>query len=105
MDPKKVKIKDVSNGENLFEAPEDEGFNLPLSALHREQPAILAKKCTSVNLGTNDKPQITYYAKSLQEGEPKILGAFLTHRKKNFAWAYSDMPGINPEVVVHHLAV
>jgi hypothetical protein len=33
-DPKKFKIKDVSNGENLYEALEDEAFNLPLSALH-----------------------------------------------------------------------
>jgi hypothetical protein len=103
--PKIVKRKDISNGENLSEAPEDEGFNLPLSALHWEQSAILAEKCTPVNLGMDDKPQVTYYVESLQEGEPKILGAFLKHRKKNFAWAYSDMLGLDPEVVVHHLAV
>lgn len=63
--PKTIKIKDVSNGENLSEALEDEGFNLPISALHREQSTILAKKCTPVNLRMDDKPQVTYYAESL----------------------------------------
>lgn len=29
----------------------------------------------------------------------------MTHRKKKIAWAYSDMLGLDPEVVVHHLVV
>jgi hypothetical protein len=36
MNPKIVKRKDISNGENLFEVSKDEGFNIPLNALHRE---------------------------------------------------------------------
>ena len=51
-DKKIVKIKYVSNGENLSEEPEDEGFNLPLRAIHQEKSAVLAKKCNPVNLGT-----------------------------------------------------
>lgn len=50
--PKIVKIKDISNGENLYEVLEDEGFNLPLSALHQEKSTVLAEKCNPVNLGT-----------------------------------------------------
>ena len=63
-DKKKVKRKDVSNGENLSEVPEDEGFNLPLRAIHQEKSAVLAEKCNPVNLGIEETPHITFYVES-----------------------------------------
>lgn len=41
-DPKIVKRKGTYKCENLSKAPKDEGFNLPLSAMHPEKSAVLA---------------------------------------------------------------
>lgn len=37
--------------------------------------------------------------------EQELLAAFLRGRKVNFAWTYDDMPGLDPDIVVHHLAI
>ena len=34
-----------------------------------------------------------------------MLAAFLKERKVKFAWTYANMPGLDPEAVVHHLVV
>lgn len=96
-DPKIVKRKDVSEGENIYQAPKDEGFNIPLSAMHREKSVVLEKKETLVNVGTKEAPKITFYVESLLGEEQKNLD--------NFAWSYIDVLGIDLEVVVHHLIV
>lgn len=104
-DHKIVKRNDVSDGENLTKALKDEGFNLPPSALHQEKSTVLMKKCNPMNLRPTKAPQITFYAKSLLSNEQEVLGEFLIDRKRNFAWSYANILGLDPEVVVHHLAI
>ena len=51
LEPKKVKPKDVSKGENLFEAPED-GILDMLTSHFQEQSSVLIELTQPVILGT-----------------------------------------------------
>ena len=50
-EPKKVKRKDVSDGENLSEAPEDEILDALLSHF-QERSSVLIEPTQPINLGT-----------------------------------------------------
>ena len=40
---------------------------------------------------------------SLEEKEEFI--AFFQEKKINFAWTYSDMQGLDPDLIMHHLSI
>lgn len=105
MDEEKDKIKDASSGENLLEAPEEGEIDLPFRSLPPEQSPILNEDTISVNLGIEDNLQITYIAATLSPEEQKAMIEFLQKGKINFAWTYKDMPGLDTDLVVHHLTV
>lgn len=105
-DLEKVKIKDASNGENLEEALEDGDVHLPLVGTQLStRSSILIEETQEVNLGTAENPKITYVAKSLSDPEYAVIVQLLQEGVVNFAWSYSDMPGLDPTLVVHHLDV
>ena len=106
-DSKIVKIKSVSSSENLaIQALEDEDLPLPPMQDYRpEQSPIIIEETRPVNLGTEECPRITYIAANLIEGEEMALTALLRESIINFAWSYAHMPGLDPNLVVHHLAV
>ena len=105
LDSKKVKIKDVSKGENLFEAPEDGRLDtLPL-ALYHEKSSMLVEKTIPANLGTEEQPKIIHLAESLTPEERIEHIQFYKERQVNFAWSYADMPGLDPDLVMHHLSL
>ena len=58
-----------------------------------------------VNLGMEENPQITYIVATLSPKEQKTMTKFLEKGKFNFAWTYKDMPSLDMNLVVHHLAV
>lgn len=65
LDCEKVKIKDISNNENLFEVLENEGFNLPIISKHQDKSTVLLEDSEKINVGTTNTPKITFYATSL----------------------------------------
>ena len=56
--PKKSKNKDVSKGENLPEAPEDETLG-SLPSYFQDRSSVLIEPMRPINLGTKALPQIT----------------------------------------------
>ncbi|XP_020081530.1 uncharacterized protein LOC109705200 [Ananas comosus] len=58
-----------------------------------------------INLGTEEDPRPTYISALLPEEEQEKLKTLLTEFKDCFAWSYKEMPGLNPEVAVHKLAI
>ena len=58
-EPKKVKRKDASDGENLSEAPEDEILDA-LPSHFQGRSSILIEPTQLVNLGTEEEPQIIH---------------------------------------------
>ena len=58
-----------------------------------------------INLGTSVEPRPTFICALLtpeiEEGYLKLL----VECKDVFAWTYKEMPGLNPSIALHHLAV
>ncbi|XP_059281291.1 uncharacterized protein LOC132034986 [Lycium ferocissimum] len=58
-----------------------------------------------VNLGTGEDPRPTYVSASLNVDEENKYVELLMEFKDVFAWSYKEMPGLDPKVAVHRLAV
>ncbi|GLJ30928.1 hypothetical protein SUGI_0616090 [Cryptomeria japonica] len=97
----KVKIKDVPTGENLSEAPKGGRVDIPLSI--QDKSTLLVEMTKEINLGTPDNPKVIHFAASLSKQEKIDFINFFLEKKISFAWSYADMPGLDPELVLHHL--
>ncbi|GLJ53608.1 hypothetical protein SUGI_1143590 [Cryptomeria japonica] len=76
-DPTKVKRKSISNGENLFEVPEDEGFDILPASTQHERSMILIKETKEYNVGTPENPHLIHLASLLTpEEQPKSIEFF-----------------------------
>ncbi|XP_070041508.1 uncharacterized protein [Nicotiana tomentosiformis] len=58
-----------------------------------------------VNLGTDEEPRPTYISALLAIDEESTYIELLKEFKDVFAWIYKEMPGLDPKVAVHHLAI
>ena len=58
-----------------------------------------------INLGTEDDPKPVFVSALLTEEELPQYKQVLHENKDVFAWGYQDMPGLDPKVAVHRLAV
>ena len=59
-----------------------------------------------INLGSAKEPRLTFISALLtpeeeEEGYLKLLVEY----KDVFAWTYKEMPGLNPNIALHHLEV
>ena len=70
-----------------------------------EASAILVEESRPVNISLTDTPRITYIAASLPQEQADLLIEVLRENIGRFAWSYQDMPGLDPKLVVHHVAV
>ncbi|GLJ30587.1 hypothetical protein SUGI_0605670 [Cryptomeria japonica] len=76
-DPTKVKRKSVSNGENLFEVPEDERFDILSASTQQERSTILIEETKEYNVGTPETPHHIHLASLLTlEEQPKFVEFF-----------------------------
>lgn len=75
LEPKKVKKKDVSKGENLSEAPMDEIFDA-LPSHFQERSLVLIEPTLPINLGTEERPHMIHLAQSLSPKEKEKFIAF-----------------------------
>ncbi|XP_060200582.1 uncharacterized protein LOC132628835 [Lycium barbarum] len=58
-----------------------------------------------VNLGTGEDPRPTYVSASLNIDEENKYVELLMEFKDVFTWSYKEMPGLDPKVAVHRLAI
>lgn len=58
-----------------------------------------------INLGTIDNPKPIFVSSLLTPNELKDYKVLLEEYRDVFAWGYQDMPGLDPKVAVHKLAV
>ena len=57
----------------------------------------------SLNMGTNENPKYISISHDLTPDERKNFERILTKRKVVFAWSYEDMPGLDRDIVEHHI--
>ncbi|XP_073120324.1 uncharacterized protein [Henckelia pumila] len=62
-------------------------------------------KLKEINLGDDDNPRPIYLSALLSINEEEAYIELLQEFRDIFAWSYKEMPGLDPNVVVHHLAV
>uniref|UniRef100_A0A7N2L0M9 RNA-directed DNA polymerase n=1 Tax=Quercus lobata TaxID=97700 RepID=A0A7N2L0M9_QUELO len=58
-----------------------------------------------INLGTAEEPRPTFISALLTPKEEEGYLKLLVEYKDVFAWTYKEMPGLNPSIALHHLAV
>ena len=58
-----------------------------------------------INLGIDDEPKMIQVSNTLTTSEKDALVALLTEFKEVFAWSYEDMPGIDTDIVQHHIPI
>jgi hypothetical protein len=58
-----------------------------------------------LNLGTVDEPCPIFISALLTPAEEKEYLELLTEYKDVFAWTYKEMPGLDPRIAVHRLAI
>ncbi|KAM1594417.1 hypothetical protein ACFX10_000832 [Malus domestica] len=58
-----------------------------------------------LNLGTSEEPKPLFVSALLSAGEIEKYYQLLLEFKDVFAWTYKEMPGLDPIIAVHHLAV
>ncbi|XP_070022412.1 uncharacterized protein [Nicotiana sylvestris] len=86
---------DPQEDEDAKDAPPklEEGVNATIDTL------------IEVNLGTDEEPRPTYLSALLEVYEESTYIELLKEFRDVFAWSYKEMLGLDPKVVVHHLAV
>ncbi|KAM2197686.1 hypothetical protein ACFX1Q_001056 [Malus domestica] len=58
-----------------------------------------------LNLGKKDEPKPIFVSALLSADEIEKYYQLLLEYKDVFAWTYKEMPGLDPVIAVHHLAV
>jgi hypothetical protein len=67
------------------------------------QPTI--DELVEMNLGTEDDPRPIFVSAMLTEEEREDYRSFLMEYRDCFAWTYKEMPGLDPRVATHKLAI
>jgi len=67
------------------------------------QPTI--DELVEINLGTEDDPRPIFVSASLSDDEREDYRNFLMEYRDCFAWSYREMPGLDPLVATHKLAI
>lgn len=93
LDIKKIKINDVSKGENLFEVRENR--RIIKSLVDHEKHPLLVEITQEINLGMLDNPKVIYFATSMSKQEKAKFITFFLENQVNFTWSYADMPRID----------
>ncbi|NAU33237.1 hypothetical protein EE082_27575, partial [Klebsiella pneumoniae] len=86
---------DDENGDRVREAPLEfeDGVHSAMDELRE------------VNLGSDADPRPTFLSTLLSEPDAREIVELLCEFKDCFAWNYTEMPGLAPEVAVHRLAI
>jgi len=78
-----------------------------LRLVEQEERQIVPHKETTelINLGTEEDRREVKIGTTLSETERQQLVDLLKEYSDVFAWSYQDMPGLDPEIVVHKLPI
>ncbi|KAG9442226.1 hypothetical protein H6P81_018080 [Aristolochia fimbriata] len=98
-----VAVHHITAGEGDDPTPEDDLGEAP--AIFEEGGQATIDQLKKVNLGTEDDPRPTFLSTSLSVTEEKDYMSLLNEYKDVFAWSYTEMPGLDPTIAIHKLAI
>ncbi|KAI5347392.1 hypothetical protein L3X38_015271 [Prunus dulcis] len=100
----------TENEEHEIRTPDNE----PVEFIDNVQPApsqiedggqATVDELQEINLGTDEEPRPIFVSALLTPNELENYKCLLQEYRDVFAWGYQDMPGLDPNVAVHRLAV
>lgn len=94
----------MSNGENLSEVLKDERLDT-LPEHYQERSPILIEPIEARNIGTEETTKTIHLVASLTEQERPDFIKFFKQRQINFAWSCTNMPRLDPDLIMHHLSI
>ena len=65
---------------------------------------MLIKLTHPINMETEEHPHMIHLAQSLSPEEKEEFIDFFQEKKINFAWTYFDMPGLDPNLIMHQVS-
>ncbi|KAH9317583.1 hypothetical protein KI387_019352, partial [Taxus chinensis] len=68
-----------------------------------ETQTMLNESTIEININTQDDPHILKIGQSLDATKHEAFTSFLWDHSNAFSWSYVDMPGIDPNIVVHNI--
>ncbi|KAG9453311.1 hypothetical protein H6P81_006215 [Aristolochia fimbriata] len=98
-----VAVHHISADEGNDSTPEDDLGEAP--AIFEEGGKATIDQLKKVNLGTEDDPRPTFLSASLSVTEEKDYMSLISEYKDVFAWSYTEMPGLDPTIAIHKLAI
>ncbi|KAI4320983.1 hypothetical protein MLD38_034410 [Melastoma candidum] len=72
---------------------------------HEEPNNVTLQEPVSINIGTEDEPKELFIGADLPADEAKDIVSLLKEFSDVFAWTYADMPGLDPIIVEHKIAI
>jgi hypothetical protein len=66
---------------------------------------VLIEPTQLINLGIEELPHMIHLAQSLSPKEKEEFIAFFQEKKIKFVWTYSNMLGLDPDLIMHHLSI
>jgi hypothetical protein len=66
---------------------------------------LTVDELVEINLGTKEEPRPTFVSSALTPSERESYREFLMEFRDCFAWSYKEMPGLDPRVATHKLAI
>ena len=66
---------------------------------------MLIEPIQPINLGTKEHYHIIHLAQSLSIEEKEKFTQFFKKKMINFKWIYTDLPGLDTELIMHHLSI
>lgn len=58
-----------------------------------------------INLWTSENPRPTFIARALPSEEKIAIKKLIQEFRYLFAWTYTEMPGLDPKIAMHHLNI
>ena len=85
----------------MVDEKEEEGIKLP-----SEEPKEQANQLEEVDLSDNlNEPRTMLISKELTRDMREAIIHTLRNNNDVFAWTYEEMPGLDPSLVTHKLAI
>lgn len=90
----------------VMAVPYGEILNAALAPLELEDVIEhTTDELVEINLGSDDDPRPTFVSATLTPEEREDYRQFLMQYHDCFAWSYKEMPGLDPNVATHKLAI
>src|SRR5262249_868495 len=90
--------------ENEPEEEEDPASQYVSGVKRFDEPTSAVEEPTKeINLSTEEDPRVILVSANLSQEEETAIVEVLREYKDSFAWTYEDMPGLDPDLVEHHL--